>query len=38
MTFKKIQGELKEWELVVYIENFQKSMSIFLNGQFNDFI
>ncbi len=38
MTFKKIQGELKEWELVVYIENFQKSMSIFLNDQFNDFI
>ncbi|PKK56385.1 hypothetical protein RhiirC2_800143 [Rhizophagus irregularis] len=26
MAFKRIQGEIKEWELVVYVENFQKNM------------
>jgi hypothetical protein len=25
MAFKIIQGEIKEWELVTYVENFQKS-------------
>jgi hypothetical protein len=26
MAFKRIQGELKEWELVSYVENLQKSI------------
>ena len=26
MSFKRIQGEIKEWELVAYVENLQKSM------------
>ncbi len=26
MAFKRIQGKIKEWELVAYVENLQKSM------------
>jgi len=26
MSFKRIQGEIKEWELVAYVENLRKSM------------
>jgi hypothetical protein len=25
MSFKRIQGEIKEWELVAYVENLRKS-------------
>ena len=25
MSFKRIQGNMKEWEVVAYIENIQKS-------------
>ena len=26
MSFKRVQGEIKEWEVVAYVENLQKSM------------
>lgn len=29
MAFKRIQGKVKEWELVAYVENLQKSMLCF---------
>ncbi|CAB4480127.1 unnamed protein product [Rhizophagus irregularis] len=39
MAYKRIQGEIKEWELVAYVENFQKTLTfarVFTNNKSAD--
>ncbi|PKY51330.1 hypothetical protein RhiirA4_546495 [Rhizophagus irregularis] len=39
MAYKRIQGEIKEWDLVAYVENFQKTLTfarVFTNNKSAD--